>query len=321
MNKRTLILLDALKEDARATSKSIAKKLRVSQQAANHKIHKLKEDGVIRKYTTIFDGARLGLGLYWALMRFKKFDAPKIKAFLGELVRNTEVVRIEKLNYKWDLLAVFSCPNTSKFNINLKRIYESNSGLLEDFEVMPGVVSYLFDHSLYKKRRRIRDYQVLYGNRNIAEISGIDKGVAKYLMKDARMSALRIAKELKCSPQTVLESMRRLKKNKIIHGYTTHIEPKKIGVNMYLVFMNLKFFHSNYPHLLTFCKSHPLVVEMHRLFGSWQTMIEIMSPDMDSCLELVKQIQRLNAPFVNRIELVSSDKCLKYEFLPESLFE
>jgi DNA-binding Lrp family transcriptional regulator len=113
--------------------------------------------------------------------------------------------------------------------------------------------------------------------------------------------------------------MKRLEKKEIIDGYTTNIDPKKLGFTRYFLFIDYKLFHSTYQKFLGFCKINSLVVEMHRLFGSWQVIIEILSPDRESCLEVVNELQKLNAPMINGIELVSSENSIKNEFLPEKV--
>ena len=56
-----------------------------------------------------------------------------------------------------------------------------------------------------------------------------DEKILKNLMVDARLSARQLALKLGMSTVTVLSRIKKLEKEKIIHGYTTIIDHEKLG--------------------------------------------------------------------------------------------
>jgi len=65
----------------------------------------------------------------------------------------------------------------------------------------------------------------------------IDLFIIKKLALDARMSFRKIAKELKVSPDTIINRYRALQEKGAIRGSTVVINPKKIGYEAMAVFM------------------------------------------------------------------------------------
>lgn len=59
-----------------------------------------------------------------------------------------------------------------------------------------------------------------------------DEKILKNLMMDARLSARQLAIKLGMSTVTILSRIKKLEKEKIIHGYTTIIDHEKLGYTL-----------------------------------------------------------------------------------------
>ena len=59
-----------------------------------------------------------------------------------------------------------------------------------------------------------------------------DEKILKNLMVDARLSARQLALRLGMSTVTILSRIKKLEKEKIIHGYTTVIDHEKLGYGL-----------------------------------------------------------------------------------------
>lgn len=320
MNKRTLTLLDALGHDARASSRALARKLRVSQQAANSRMHALEESGVIRKYTTIFDGARLGLSSYTLLLRFRSYEKGEMKQFIDDLCHHPDVVRVEELDYRWDVLAVLSAQTNSWFNRSIESILEAHEGLVEEIRIMPGIVTYFFNYTLVPKKRG-PGWLVLYGDKRPISLDPVDRAVCKHLLGSSRASVVSMAKACDRSPQTVISRMRRLEAQGVIQRYGVLLNLDRIGFKKYFLLLGFKALHYNEPDLTSFLSAHPLVSRVHKVIGPWQMVIEIISPDTQSCMDLVREVQKRNAPFIESLELVSSRATHKHDYIPENALQ
>lgn len=62
-----------------------------------------------------------------------------------------------------------------------------------------------------------------------SRIKTSDLDVVKILMNNGRKSFVDIAKELNVTETAIRKRIRRMEKEGIIHGYTTEINPKKLG--------------------------------------------------------------------------------------------
>jgi DNA-binding Lrp family transcriptional regulator len=63
-------------------------------------------------------------------------------------------------------------------------------------------------------------------------IDKTDERILKNLMVDARQSARQMALKLGISTVTVLSRIKKLEKEKIIHGYTTIVDHEKLGYSL-----------------------------------------------------------------------------------------
>lgn len=64
-----------------------------------------------------------------------------------------------------------------------------------------------------------------------------DLQIVEKLTKDARMSFRKIAKELKISPDTVINRYEKLQENGVIRGSTVIIHPKSVGYHCMAAFL------------------------------------------------------------------------------------
>jgi len=63
-------------------------------------------------------------------------------------------------------------------------------------------------------------------------IDEIDRRILKLLLQDARFSYREIARQTKLSTTTVIERLRKLRKNGIITGYSVNLDPRKMGFGL-----------------------------------------------------------------------------------------
>jgi len=126
-----------------------------------------------------------------------------------------------------------------------------------------------------------------------------DKTILDILQQDASLSTYKITKKTGIPQTTVLNRMRKLKQEGIIRKYTIDIDWKKLGMNnKALIFVkvdkNIEQRNSKVGEIEEKISKYPLVLNVKRLMGKYDFMIELVCRDIDELNDfLIKKIRSL----------------------------
>ena len=126
-----------------------------------------------------------------------------------------------------------------------------------------------------------------------------DKTILDLLQQDASLSTYKITKKTGIPQTTVLNRMRKLKQEGIIRKYTIDIDWKKLGMNnKALIFVkvdkNIEQRNSKVGEIEEKISKYPLVLNVKRLMGKYDFMIELVCRDIDELNDfLIKKIRSL----------------------------
>jgi DNA-binding Lrp family transcriptional regulator len=115
---RSLIAL--LREDARTSVATLAKKLGVSRGTATNRLHKLEETRVILGYSVrlqadaLPDQVRARMGV--------KVEGNQTRAVIEKLLGEAGIVALHDTNGRWDLLAELRVASNSDLSALLERV-------------------------------------------------------------------------------------------------------------------------------------------------------------------------------------------------------
>ncbi|MCP0886056.1 Lrp/AsnC family transcriptional regulator [Ligilactobacillus sp. WILCCON 0076] len=117
----------------------------------------------------------------------------------------------------------------------------------------------------------------------------IDYKILKGLEKNARISITELAHKVSMSSPSVRERIIRLEEQKIIEGYTTNINYKKLGKSLeafILVETNrCKSFRN-------FCQCHSIIKEFYRLAGKYSYLVRVSVQSIETLESFIDEIQR-----------------------------
>jgi Lrp/AsnC family transcriptional regulator, leucine-responsive regulatory protein len=86
-------ILAELQENARVSNVDLAKRVGLSTSPCLRRVRELEESGVIRRYVTLLDPARLGLGVsVFVQVSLERQIEAALEAFEGAVLRRPEVV-------------------------------------------------------------------------------------------------------------------------------------------------------------------------------------------------------------------------------------
>lgn len=130
------------------------------------------------------------------------------------------------------------------------------------------------------------------------QLDNIDRGILRFLQKDARMAYTSIADKLGVSSGTIHQRIHRLEEAGILLGTTIRVDPKALGLTVnVLIGIHFRGAH-DHEKVIDQLKSWSEVTEINYTTGSYGLIIKVTTQDIDSFhkfltkkLQTVKEIQ------------------------------
>lgn len=144
-------------------------------------------------------------------------------------------------------------------------------------------------------------------------IDEVDRKILSFLVANARMPFLEIARECGISGAAVHQRVKKLESSGIISGSRTIIKPSTIGLNV-CAFISLSLSEDNkYPEVIADLKHIPEIVECHFVTGRAALFLKVYCFDNDHLMEtILNTIQRI--PYVKSTDtMISLDEAFTRE--------
>ena len=142
-------------------------------------------------------------------------------------------------------------------------------------------------------------------------IDQIDQKILSFLVKNARMPFLEIARECGVSGAAIHQRVKRLEANGVITGSRLPVKPQALGLNV-CAFVSVSLSESNrYPEVIESFKKISEIVECHFVTGKHALLLKIYCFNHDHLMEiLVNTIQKI--PYVQSTETqISLDQAIE----------
>lgn len=146
---------------------------------------------------------------------------------------------------------------------------------------------------------------------NKYQIDAIDQKILGFLVKNARMPFLEIARECGVSGAAIHQRVKKMENSGIITGSRLLVKPQALGLNV-CAFIGMSLDHANsYPEVVEALKKIPEVVECHFITGQHALLLKIFCFDNDHLMKiLIETIQ--NIPGVEKTETwISLDQAIE----------
>ena len=144
-------------------------------------------------------------------------------------------------------------------------------------------------------------------------IDEIDRRILSYLVNNARMPFLEIARECNISGAAVHQRVKKMESNGIISGSRMVIKPGAIGLNV-CAFISVCLSEGNkYQDVVAALKHVPEIVECHFITGKAALFLKVYCFDNEHLLDiLINTIQRI--PYVQSTDtMISLDQSFERE--------
>ncbi len=132
-------------------------------------------------------------------------------------------------------------------------------------------------------------------------VDEIDRKILSFLVKNARMPFLEIARECGISGAAIHQRVKKMEEAGIIAGSRLTVKPKALGFDV-CAFVGVQLSQSNqYEGVISALKLMPEVVECHFITGPYAVLLKLFCRDNEHLMEvLVNTIQ--NIPGISNTE-------------------
>ena len=132
-------------------------------------------------------------------------------------------------------------------------------------------------------------------------IDQTDQKILSFLVKNARMPFLEIARECGVSGAAIHQRVKRLEANGVITGSRLLVKPQALGLNI-CAFISISLSEADkYGDVVAHLKRLPEVVECHFVTGKYAMLVKIYCFDNDHLMEvLLNTIQKI--PYIQANE-------------------
>ena len=145
------------------------------------------------------------------------------------------------------------------------------------------------------------------------QIDAIDRKILSYLVNNARMPFLEIARECGVSGAAIHQRVKRLEAGGVITGSRLLVKPQALGLNV-CAFISISLSESTrYPEVIAHLKKIPEIVECHFVTGKAALFLKVYCFDNEHLMSiLLNTIQRI--PYIQSTDtMISLDQSFERE--------
>ncbi len=306
LDKKDYQILYQLDLNSRQPDAEIGRKVGLSREVVKYRIKNLIKNGIIERFYTLIDVAKLGLISYKIYLQFQNLNKEKDKEIVNFFLNHPHFEWLGSCSGKWDMIIGVWAENTHQFNrifMNFSDKYGQyimNKGIT----ITLGVPHYRKEYLINKKVKTIP--MVYFGGEPEKEkLDKIDIEILKILANNARMSLIEIAKKIKISPRIVGYRIKELQKNIVIQAFRVTINLNKLNYMFIKAFFYLQnITDEKLRRFISYCGAHPNIGWIIICVGFWDIEIEFEIENLEKFNETMKNIREEFGGFIRGVESV-----------------
>lgn len=141
LDRTDIKILKILQENGRITIKELAQKVHLSPTPVFERVHRMEASGVIERYTTVLNAARLGQGfIVFCSVKLRRMGKDIAIDFVDKIKNIPEVAECYNISGEYDYLLKIYAPNMQYYNefcINILGTIESLGSIQSSFVMNP----------------------------------------------------------------------------------------------------------------------------------------------------------------------------------------
>lgn len=302
-------LLYCLDFDARMPLSRLAKKIGVSKQVAKYRIENLRKKNIIQGFYVDVNASKLGYAIYLVYLKFHHLPTEKEKEFIAQLSKQEGVGVNVSINGVWDHCIGIWAQSVVHFQKLYSEIMKEYDKYVKNKMVMIETSFYYFKPKQILNKKDESEI-IMSGELEKDELDEKDRHILIALSKNARLPLTNLGKQIKLSPNSVKERLKKLEKNRVILGYRVMINYDLLGFLHYRTFLHLENMSAeNEKKLIQFLKYDKSVISVTKTIGHSELEFRAVVKNIQEYYLLIEEI-RENFPDI----LENYESIIYYKF-------
>ncbi len=293
LDKNDAKLLWILDRDARASLAALAAAVRLSKQNVHARIKRLETRGIIRRYVSVIDSAKLGRTAYRVYVRYQDLRTERERAFIAYLQQHPNVIWVVTCTGPWDLEFALVTASYAETGSAIKEACRRFPEAFGRYEVSISTVNYHFRRDYLVRGARAPFHQAHYGKTpSLFALDETDTVLLRELSKNCRRSNTELGSAIGVSYHTVSDRIRRLEQRQIITGHRILIDWEAIGRMYYKVLLtHAPLTVEQERKLYAWCAARDCLVYLVEVLGSWQLELELEVLSENDVVSLIRDLR------------------------------
>lgn len=316
-------ILFELEQDSRQSLQQIGQKTGLSKETVFHRIKRLEESGIIKKYLTEINVYKLGFQFYPVLIKFQN-TTPAIEEEIFKYFQHSKYTAwLTKTEGAWDLNATLVAQGNFELKKFLDGFLEKHSEYIAEKQIFITTEIHYFKRGFWLNKRTTQTITT-GGEKSIevgigkAKIGNAEIKLLQILSNNARMPLIELGNWLGTNSKNIANWIKKLEKQKIIQGSRVLVDFSKIGYKYYKIWFSLKnLTPENFHKLIAYFREHPNIIWATKLIGTYDLSCEMEVKDVEEFRKIVEEIKAKYSDLIKKHESLLVFEELVVNYLPE----
>lgn len=306
LDRKDRKILYQLDLNSRQSDAEIGRKVGASREVVTYRIKNLIKNGVIERFYTVIDVAKLNLTSYKIYLQFQNLNRQKEQEIVNFFINHPNFQWLGSCSGRWDMIVGIWTENIHEFN----RIFMAFSDkygqyiMSKAFTTTLEVIHYRKEYLVDKEIATVPAVR-FGGEPKGAKLDGVDTEILRILANNARMPLTEISERVKVSPRVISYRIRELQRSGVIQAFRVAINLYKIGY----IFTKALFYLQNISDekldkFVNYCGSHPNIEWVILCVGGWEVELEFEIESLEKFNEAMKNIREEFGGLIRGVESV-----------------
>jgi DNA-binding Lrp family transcriptional regulator len=295
-------ILIELQNNSRTPITALAKKLKTSREVINYRIKKLSENKIILGFITEIDFEKLGFQYSSLSLSIKSSREKDLKKYLTTCPFTAWTSEFSGV---WNFgIGVFG-KNAQEIHQNFSTIYNKfKKDIIDHRLIIHRSTKHFYEKYLNTTKQQSKNTEVEH------KPDKKDLTILKELANDSRLDSVKLSSKVNLTAPATANRIKKLEKSGFIKKYSIFIDPSKLGLYQFSVFITNKELKNN-SEITPFLEKHPSVSFIVEYFGDPFIEFGIIVNDPYNMRKIVQQIEetfpgnRVTETFLIQKEILS----------------
>ena len=293
-------VLTLLEEDGRLPAKQIAKKVRLSPEGVIRMMERLRERGVIVRYSTKVDYARMGYVMYPVHIKLLRRNEQVIRAIRKTIPRHHTCAWYTFAEGEYDLLLSFKIASESD-TCDMAGLLDELSDHIQEKDVSIVLHAFEIGKSFVDTGHPQKLFATFSHELEAARLSDEEVRLINCMRSDSRRTMLDLSREVGMSARAVSSRVKRLKEGRVISGFKTKVNMARLGYQPCIAFLKLgRHGKKEMNTFMTYCRYRKGINYLVQQIGMYDIGLTIDVADINDFYVLMDEM-RDRFPFIIKI--------------------